>query len=76
MDLLALGAIPITYVLFTLHALRTKQLYPKLPSRQLCDRGSYCLFSLYCSYYMNTNYMALGKEHMGMWDPSDMLSAA
>ena len=37
---LALGAIPITYVLFTLQSLRGNDLYPKLPlGGQLCDRG-------------------------------------
>ena len=33
----------------------------------------YCLFSVYCSYYMITNYVALGTERMGMWDPSDLI---
>ena len=29
--------------------------------------AAYCSFSIYCSYYMITNYVALGTERMGMW---------
>ena len=71
---LALGAIPITYVLFTLNSLRAKKLYPKLPvAANYVIAAVYCLFSVYCSYYMITNYVALGTERMGMWDPSDLI---
>ena len=71
---LALGAIPITYVLFTLNSLRANKLYPKLPvAANYVIAAVYCLFSVYCSYYMITNYVALGTERMGMWDPSDLI---
>ena len=71
---LALGAVPITYVLFTLQSLRANQFYPGLP-RLANDAiaAVYCLFSIYCSYYMVTNYVALGTERMGMWDPADLI---
>jgi TRAP transporter 4TM/12TM fusion protein len=71
---LALGAVPITYVLFTLQSLRANQFYPALP-RLANDAiaAVYCLFSIYCSYYMVTNYVALGTERMGMWDPADLI---
>ena len=72
--LLALGVIPITYVLFTLQSLRENELYPKLPlAANYVIAAAYCLFSIYCSYYMVTNYVALGTERMGMWDPSDLI---
>lgn len=71
---LALGAIPITFVLFTLQSLRENELYPKLPlAANYAIAAVYCLFSIYCSYYMITNYVALGTERMGMWDNSDLI---
>ena len=63
---LALGAIPITYVLFTLQSLRANQFYPSLPRlANYAIAAVYCVFSIYCSYYMVTNYMALGTERIG-----------
>jgi TRAP transporter 4TM/12TM fusion protein len=72
---LALGAIPITYVLYTLQSLRANDLYPKLPvAANYAIAAVYCLFAIYCSYYMITNYVALGTERMGMWEPSDLIA--
>ena len=63
---LALGAIPITYVLFTLQALRANELYPELPfAANYVIAAAYSLFSIYCSYYMITNYVALGTRARG-----------
>jgi TRAP transporter 4TM/12TM fusion protein len=71
---LALGTIPIVYVLFTLQSLRQNELYPQLtPAANYVIATAYCLFSIYCSYYMVTNYVALGTERMGMWDNSDLI---
>ncbi|MGH6664541.1 MAG: TRAP transporter large permease subunit, partial [Pseudolabrys sp.] len=71
---LALGAIPVTFVLFTLQSLRGNELYPSLPrAANYAIAAVYCLFSIYCSYYMITNYVALGTERMGMWDTSDLV---
>jgi TRAP transporter 4TM/12TM fusion protein len=71
--LLAMGCIPITYVLFTLQSLREDDFYPKLPlAANYAIAAVFCGFSLYCSYYMVTNYVSLGTERMGMWDPSDL----
>ncbi len=71
--LLALGTVPIVFVLFTLQSLRTNDLYPRLPvAANYAIATVYCLFSLYCSYYMTTNYVALGTSRMGMWDPADL----
>src|SRR5579875_1273844 len=72
--LLALGVVPITYVLFTLQSLRDNDLYPNLPrAANYLIGGLYCAFSLYCSYYMTTNYVALGTERMGMWNTADLV---
>ncbi|MBI1203574.1 MAG: TRAP transporter fused permease subunit [Rhodopseudomonas sp.] len=71
--LLAMTMIPTTYVLFTLQALRANDLYPALPRwANYVIAALFCGFSLYCAYYMNTNYMALGEERAGMWNMQDL----
>ena len=72
--LLAMGCIPITYVLFTLQSLRENDLYPRLPpAANYVIAAVYCLFSVYCSYYMTTNYISLGTERSGMPDMADLV---
>jgi TRAP transporter 4TM/12TM fusion protein len=72
--LLAMGMIPVAFVLFTLHALRTNDFYPKLPPlANYVIAAAYCGFALYCAYYMHTNYMSLGEERSGMWDTQDLV---
>ena len=72
--LLAMTMIPITFVLFTLQSLQTNEFYPRLPAAaNYLIAAAYCLFSLYCSYYMNTNYMSLGEERAGMWNTQDLV---
>ena len=34
--------------------------------------AAYCLFALYCAYYMHTNYVSLGEERSGMWNTADL----
>jgi len=71
--LLAMTLIPIIFVLFTLQALRDDDFYPALPvSWNYAIAFVYCAFSLYCSYYMNTEYMALGLERAGAWNAADL----
>ena len=73
--LLAMTMIPVTFALFTLQSLRNNELYPKLPAAaNYLIAAAYCLFSLYCAWYMNQNYMALGEERAGMWDTADMVN--
>jgi TRAP transporter 4TM/12TM fusion protein len=70
---LAMTMIPITFVLFTLQALRQNDLYPTLPLNvNYIIAAVYCLFSLYCAYYMHTNYVSLGEERSGMWNGADL----
>jgi len=71
---LAMTTIPIVYVLFTLQSLRRNEFYPRLPV--IARYGVaivYCLFSLYCSYYMNTQYVALGTVRAGFYDTADLV---
>jgi TRAP transporter 4TM/12TM fusion protein len=71
---LAMTLIPIIYVLFTLQALRQNDLYPKLPiSVNYAIALVYCLFSFYCAWYMNTNYMSLGEERNGAYNMQDII---
>src|SRR5229473_1648453 len=64
--LLAMTLIPIIFAMFTLQALRDNDLYPKLPLvANYVIAFFFCAFSVYCAYYMNTNYMALGLERIG-----------
>jgi len=71
--LLAMTMIPVAFVLFTLQALRQNELYPGLPpTANYAIAVAYCAFSLYCAYYMNTNYMSLGEERAGMWNTADL----
>jgi len=72
--LLAMTMVPITFALFTLHQLRTNEFYPKLPAAaNYVIAAAYILFALYCSYYMNVNYTALGEERAGMYDMQDII---
>jgi TRAP transporter 4TM/12TM fusion protein len=72
--LLAMTLIPIIFALFTLQALRANDLYPSLPpAANYAIAFAYCAFSLYCAYYMNTEYLALGLERAGAWNTADMV---
>ena len=72
--LLAMGMIPVTYVLFILQSLRTNDLYPRLPMvANYVIATAFCLFALYCAYYMNTNYIALGEWRAGMYNTQDLV---
>jgi TRAP transporter 4TM/12TM fusion protein len=72
--LLALTLIPITFVLFTLQSLRENNLYPKLPAlANYVIAAIYCGIAGYVSYYMATEYEALGTVRAGMWEPADLI---
>jgi TRAP transporter 4TM/12TM fusion protein len=71
---LAMTLVPVTFVLFTMQQLRTGEFYPKLPTAlNYVIAAGYCLFALYCAYYMNTNYIALGEQRSGMYDTQDLI---
>ncbi|HXZ52378.1 MAG TPA: TRAP transporter fused permease subunit [Burkholderiales bacterium] len=71
--LLAMTMIPVTFALFTLQSLRQDDLYPRLPRlANYAIAAAYCGFSLYCAWYMRTNYVALGEERAGMWNAADV----
>ena len=71
--LLAFTLVPITFVLFTLDALRKDELYPSLgPVPNYIIAAVYCGFSITVSVYMFVEFEALGTVRAGIWDPSDL----
>ena len=72
---LAMTMVPLTFGLFTLRALRDNEFYPELPRTvNYAIALVFCLFSIYCSYYMNTNYLALGEERNGFYNTQDIVT--
>jgi len=72
--LLAMTMVPVTFMLFTLQQLRTNEFYPKLPAvANYVIGAAYIVFALYCAYYMNVNYTALGEERAGMYNLEDII---
>ncbi len=71
---LAVTMVPLIFVLFTMQAVRQDDFYPKLPvTANYAIALVYCLFAIYCAYYMKTNYRALGEERAGSFDPQDIV---
>ena len=71
--LLAFTVVPITFVLFTLDALRKDELYPSLgPIPNYCIAAVYCAISIIVSIYMFVEFEALGTVRAGIWDPMDL----
>ena len=71
--LLAFTVVPITFVLFTLDALRKDELYPTLgPVPNYCIATAYCTISIIVSAYMFVEFEALGTVRAGIWDPLDL----
>ena len=71
--LLAFTLVPITFVLFTLDALRKDELYPSLgPFPNYIIAAVYCTISIAVSVYMFVEFEALGTVRAGFWDPSDL----
>ncbi len=72
--LLAMTMIPLTYALFTVASLRQNEFYPNLPTAlNYLIAAAFVVFSVYCSYYMYTNYIALGEYRAGLYDTQDLV---
>ncbi|MGE0565537.1 MAG: TRAP transporter fused permease subunit [Pseudolabrys sp.] len=71
---LAMTMVPICYILFLLQALRNNDLYPELPVwANYTIVSVFSAFSLYCAYYMNTEYRAIGEERAGFPSREDII---
>jgi TRAP transporter 4TM/12TM fusion protein len=72
--LLAMTLVPITFVLFVLNSLRENDLYPGLPPlANYAIAAIYIALALGVSYYMHTEYYALGTERAGDWNSTDLI---
>ena len=72
---LAMTMVPLTFGLFTLRSLRDNEFYPNLPrSVNYVIALAFCLFSIYCSWYMTTNYLSLGEERNGFYNTQDIVT--
>lgn len=75
--LLAVTLVPVTFMLFTLDALRTNQLYPKLgPAANWVIGGVYLALSLLVIVYLNMEFVEVRTVRLGIWNPMDLLIGA
>ena len=74
---LAATMIPLTFVLFTLGALRENDLYPSLgrPLNYLIG-AIYCVLAIATSIYMTLEFDAIGFARAGFWNTPDMIFGA
>ncbi len=75
--LLAFTLVPVTYILFTLDALRKGELYPRLPAAANYLIGAvYVVVSITVAVYMHTEYEQIGTVRAGIWNATDLTMGA
>jgi len=75
--LLAITLVPVTFVLFTLDALRKNELYPRLPAiANYVIAAVYIAVSLAVAVYMHTEYFEIGTVRAGIWSATDLTMGA
>jgi TRAP transporter 4TM/12TM fusion protein len=71
--LLAVTLVPVTFVLFTLDALRKNELYPRLPAIVRYGLAAlYIVVSVAVAIYMNVEYFEIGTVRAGVWSGTDI----
>jgi len=76
-SLLAITLVPVTFVLFTLDALRKNELYPRLPAAANYAIGAvYVAVSIAVAVYMHTEYFEIGTVRAGIWSTADLTMGA
>ena len=71
--LLAFALVPVTFILFTLEALRNNDLYPRLPAvANYIVATVYIAISIAAGVYMVVEYEAIGTVRAGIWDTTDL----
>jgi TRAP transporter 4TM/12TM fusion protein len=71
--LLAVTLVPITFVLFTLDALRKGELYPRLgPAANYAMAFAYAAISIAVAVYMHVEFIAIGTVRAGFWSTTDL----
>src|SRR3990172_6951464 len=75
--LLAITLVPVTFVLFTLEALRKNEFYPRLPAiANYVIAAVYIAVSLAVAVYMHTEYFEIGTVRAGIWSATDLTMGA
>jgi TRAP transporter 4TM/12TM fusion protein len=71
--LLAFALVPVTFILFTLEALRKNEFYPRLPvAANYAIAAVYVAISVTVSIYMVVEYEAIGTFRAGTWNATDL----
>lgn len=75
--LLAFALIPVTFILYTLEALRTNEFYPRLPAlANYVVAAAYIVVSIVVAVYMVVEYDEIGTVRAGTWNASDLTMGA
>jgi len=75
--LLAFALVPVTFILYTLEALRKNEFYPSLPAVANALVGvAYIAVSIVVAVYMVVNYDAIGTVRAGIWNATDITMGA
>ena len=75
--LLALTLVPVTFILYTLEAVRQDEFYPRLPpSARHVIAGIYIAASIAVAVYMHVEYEAIGTVRAGIWNATDLTMGA
>jgi TRAP transporter 4TM/12TM fusion protein len=75
--LLAFALVPVSFILFTLEALRKNELYPGLPAfAQYVIATAYIAASIAVGIYMWVEYEAIGTVRAGIWSTADLVMGA
>jgi TRAP transporter 4TM/12TM fusion protein len=72
--LLAVTLVPITFVLFTLDALRKGEFYPRLaPAANYAIALAYAAIAVAVALYMHLEFIAIGTVRAGFWSTTDLV---
>jgi len=75
--LLAFTLVPVTFVLYTLEALRKNEFYPRLPAAaNYVIAAVYIAISIAVAVYMVVEYEAIGTVRAGIWNATDLTMGA
>lgn len=75
--LLAVSLVPVTFILFTLDALRTGSLYPKLGEVPNAIIGLlYIVVCLVVAIYFNVEFVDVRTVRLGIWSQTDLLAGS
>jgi TRAP transporter 4TM/12TM fusion protein len=75
--LLALTLVPVTFILYTLEALRQDEFYPRLPpSARHVIAAIGIVVSIAVAVYMHVEYEEIGTVRAGIWNATDLTMGA